>query len=165
MMQLKTILVPIDLSEHSFEAVEYACSLISGNEAQIYLIHVIPIQQGLSFPVVDQHSESALRDFEETSQAQIETFIRKKVTCSKNAVRVIRRGEAFREIIKFAKDEKIDLIVMATHGRTGLAHVLMGSVAEKVVRYSPVPVLTVKPQLIREALLKEHDIEEQLHIP
>ena len=164
MVKMKKILVPIDLSEYSLEAVEYACGLASGSEAQIYLLHVVPIEQPFAFPVVDQHSETTLRDLEEKLLAQLEVFIRRKVCNAKHLVRVIRRGEPSGEIVKFSKDESIDLVVMATHGRTGVGHVLMGSVAEKVVRHSPVPVLTVKPLLIRETLLKEHDIEEQLRL-
>ena len=160
---MKKILVPIDLSEYSFEAVEYACKLASGNETQIYLFHVGP-DKPLTVPAIDQHSETALRDVEDASLTRLEMFIRKKVCSARRIVGVIRRGEPFREIVKFSRDEKIDLIVMATHGRTGVAHVLMGSVAEKVVRHSPVPVLTVKPQSVRETLLREHDIEAQLHI-
>jgi hypothetical protein len=58
----------------------------------------------------------------------------------------------------------VDLIVMATHGRTGVKHALMGSVAEKVVRISTVPVLTVKPFPIRESVLRDEDVENELHL-
>jgi nucleotide-binding universal stress UspA family protein len=66
-------------------------------------------------------------------------FIRERISGAHRIVRVIRRGDPSVEIVKFARDEGIDLIVMATHGRTGLAHVLMGSAAEKVMRSSVVP--------------------------
>ena len=61
-------------------------------------------------------------------------------------------------------DEHVDLVVMATHGRTGLKHVLMGSVAEKVVRMSTAPVLTVKPRVVREYIIAAEDVEHDLHI-
>jgi nucleotide-binding universal stress UspA family protein len=61
--------------------------------------------------------------------------------------------------------QKIGLVVMATHGRTGLRHILMGSVAETVVRHSAVPVLTIKPSLLRESVIRNEDIENELHLP
>src|SRR5713101_7095328 len=114
-MQIRKILVPIDLSEYSLEAVEYACGLASGSEAQVYLLHVMPLEPPFAFPMVDQRSETALRNLEETALSQLEIFIRKKVCSAKRIARVIRRGEPFREIVRFARDEKSDLIVMATH--------------------------------------------------
>ena len=66
-------------------------------------------------------------------------------TRGKSIVRVCRQGTPFLEIVRYAKDREIDLIVLGTHGRGGLAHVLLGSVAERVVRKSPCPVLTVRP--------------------
>jgi nucleotide-binding universal stress UspA family protein len=155
--------VPIDLSEYSLEAVKYARELVSGKETQIYLLHVISVESQCALPVVDQGSESVLREIEEVSLAQLETLNRKKICNARNIAYVIRRGLIFREIVKFAKDEKIDLIVMATHGRTGIRRALIGSVAEKVITHSAVPVLAVKPQLLREALLNENEIEVQLH--
>lgn len=66
--------------------------------------------------------------------------------------------------MKFAEEENFDLIVIATHGRTGLAHGLMGSVAEKVVQHSSVPVLAVNPLKMEEPVLEEEDIETQLRV-
>jgi nucleotide-binding universal stress UspA family protein len=65
-------------------------------------------------------------------------------SAGKSIIRVIRQGPPFLEIVRYAKETAIDLIVIGTHGRTGLAHVFMGSVAEKVVRKSPCPVLSVR---------------------
>jgi len=80
-------------------------------------------------------------------------------------VPVVKTGSPAAVIKRFAEEEGMDLIVMATHGRTGLRYILMGSVAERVVRISSVPVLTVKPQPLREAILKREDIETELHLP
>jgi len=77
---------------------------------------------------------------------------------------VVRSGVAEKEILRFAEEERIDLVVMATHGWTGLRHMLMGSVAEKVVRYSPIPVLTVKPKPAREEIVRRDDVELELHL-
>jgi nucleotide-binding universal stress UspA family protein len=68
------------------------------------------------------------------------------------------------EIRKFAEEEGVDLVVIATHGRTGLKHIVMGSVAERTVRHSSIPVLTVKPHPLRETILKNEDVERDLHL-
>jgi universal stress protein A len=73
---------------------------------------------------------------------------------------VVRKGIAEEEIVKFAKEEDIDLIIMATHGRSGLSHVLMGSVAEKVIQQSPVPVLVVNPTKMRQDMPSMGSVSE-----
>ncbi len=158
-MHIKKILVPIDLSDYSFEAVQYACELAAGREAQMYLLHVIPVEPALAYCAVDQHSETAMRDLEQASIKKLDGFISKKICDEKRIAQVIRRGDPSGEIINFARDEHFDLIVMASHGRTGLKRVLMGSVAEKIVRRSSVPVLIVKPQ---DILIDQKDVDEQL---
>ncbi|MBI1770349.1 MAG: universal stress protein [Bacteroidetes bacterium] len=159
MKTIRKILVPTDLSELSLAGLDCAHKLVSHRGAQIYLLHVLA-RQTMPTPT----AESALGKFgaacEHSLNSELEQFLTEQTKRYENIVCIVRRGEAWREIVRYAREEKIDLIVIATHGRTGLAHVLMGSVAEKVVRHSTVPVLTVKPQLIREALLKEDDIEE-----
>jgi nucleotide-binding universal stress UspA family protein len=77
---------------------------------------------------------------------------------------MVRTGLPAQEILRCAEMEGIDLVVMATHGRTGLRHILMGSVAETVVRLSRVPVLTVKPTELRESVIRNEDIENELHL-
>ncbi|HEX9614580.1 MAG TPA: universal stress protein [Bacteroidota bacterium] len=78
---------------------------------------------------------------------------------------IVRHGKAASTNVKTARDARMDLIVMSTHGRTGLGHVLMGSVAEKVVRYAPWPVLTMKPEEFREVVaLTEEDVAGSLHL-
>lgn len=163
-MKMKKMLVPIDLSEFSLEALELANSLASLYQAQVYLLHVIPIETPIGYPAVDHHSETILRDAGDFSVKLLDAMIEKKMNNSKKLVRVIRRGEPHLEIVRYAKDEGVDLIIMATHGRTGLARVFLGSVAEAVIRRSPVPVLAVKPRIVMEKLLKENDIREQLHL-
>lgn len=76
----------------------------------------------------------------------------------------IRYGVPHEQILRFAREKNIDLIVIATHGRTGLNHILMGSIAETIVRLSPVPVLTVKPSAVLERLISEEDIVHDLHL-
>lgn len=96
--------------------------------------------------------------------AQLKKFAYWKLKDTNKIEQVIVCGKPHCEIIHYAKENEIDLIVIATHGRTGLAHILLGSVAEKVVRFSHVPVLAVKPREWREQLMTREDVEQDLHI-
>jgi len=164
METIKKILIPTDFSQLSYSALQFVTSTSAFRDATIYVMHVIDNDPALAFHTVDLNSETILRDVEEKAKKSLGKFIREITKIGVKPSLVVRRGDPHKEIIKFAKEKDVDLIALATHGRTGLAHMLIGSIAEKVVRYSPVPVLTVKPQLIREPLLREHDVEKQLHI-
>lgn len=164
MKTIRKILVPTDFSEHSFTALEYVLSLTAMYDAKIYLIHVVDAMPVYAFPQVDLHSETVFRDMVAKAHEELNHLVSRKVGNTRKVVTTVLRGEVYKEIVNFAQEEGIDLIVIATHGRTGLAHVVMGSVAEKVIRYSPVPVLTVKPEKVIENLLKNSDVEEQLHL-
>jgi nucleotide-binding universal stress UspA family protein len=148
MIYLKKILVTTDLSPLSLAALEYAVSFGLLYSSQLFLMYV-----------VDDHHAHA-----DDATAALETFVRKNVSPDIDVTPVIRTGHASEEIRKFADAEGMDLIVMATHGRTGVRHVVMGSIAEKVVRCSHVPVLTVKPRPVREHLIRNEDIEKELHL-
>ena len=164
MKKIKKILVPTDFSSFSFSALEYVGSLASLHGATVYLLHVesepfvVP-----PFPNVDFNTETVLRDTEKKSEELLHNVIAKKMKHIKNVVPMIRKGDAADVIVDVAQEIEADLIVMATHGRTGLSHILVGSVAEKVVRHSTVPVLTVKPAEVQEGVLEKQDVEEQLH--
>ncbi len=151
MMYLRKILVPTDLSEHSLAAMEYAASFGLLYSSTLFLLYVIDSRE------VHHHGE-------EEARKALDAFILKHISPDISLVPVIRRGHPSFEIRKFAQQEGVDLIVMATHGRTGLRHILMGSVAERTVRHSSVPVLTVKPPPLREGILKDEDVEKELHL-
>ena len=164
MKTIHKILVPTDFSTLSLTAIEYATSVPTFQDAQIYLIHVVDNVPVLAFHTVDLNSETLLRDSEEKARTELGRLISTFQATKRILIPVVRQGEAYKEIVKFARQEGIDLIIIATHGRTGLVHVLMGSVAEKVVRHSPVPALTVKPEKMLGSLLEQDDVEEQLHM-
>lgn len=164
MKAIRKILVPTDLSDLSIAAVEYAASLAEMCGAKIYMLYVVDGEPNLAFPAIDRYSETILRDSEEEGKKQLHRFVYWKLKEIGNVIEVVRVGKAHVEIPRFAAEAGIDLIVMATHGRTGLAHVLMGSVAEKVVRTSSVPVMTVKPRELQNTLVTEKDVEEELHL-
>lgn len=164
MKTIRKILVPTDLSELSVAAVDYATSLAEKYGAKIYMLYVIEVEPRHGLPPVDGYSERVRAAREEEGKKELHRFVHWKVKETGDVIEVVRGGKAQTEICRFAKEEGIDLIVMATHGRTGLAHVLMGSVAERVVRTSGVPVMTVKPAGFQSYLVTEKDIEEDLHL-
>ncbi|MDP6924418.1 MAG: universal stress protein [Candidatus Scalindua sp.] len=148
MVQFKKILCPFDFSENAKEALQYANHLMLKDEdAILYLAHVVdsrvfdyggPIygqEPSVSMVVLDQSTREQL---EKKLLAEIPKVIQNRVET------IILFGVPFLEIINTAKDKNIDLIVIGTHGRTDIAHMLIGSVAEKVVRKAPCPVLSVK---------------------
>lgn len=143
MIVLKRILVPIDFSEHSDAALVYAVEMARVFDAELHLVNVMPnpalaYPEGYAFVAPDEGlEETVLRE------------LRKKPAVpeaeSLTVHHAVRVGTAFVEIIKYEEDHEIDLIILGTHGRTGVTHMVMGSVAEKVVRKAGCPVLTVRP--------------------
>jgi nucleotide-binding universal stress UspA family protein len=151
MVFLKKILVPTDLSEFSLAAMEYAESFGELYSSRLYMLHVL------------ESKETHHRTEEEATEV-LQEFAEENIEAHSQLHLVVRKGIPWVEIQRFAEEEGIDLIVIATHGRTGFRHVLMGSVAEKIVRMSSVPVMAVKPQPVRENILHSADIEQELHL-
>jgi universal stress protein A len=148
MIKLDRILVPSDFSEFSRPAMLYGCAMAARFGAELHLLHIVPdpamlVPEAAAFSVemMEAQSESLLKDAEKA----LEKLPPDGWENEKPVVRNARVGVAFMEIIDYAREESIDLIVIGTHGRSGLMHVLMGSVAERIVRKAPCPVLTVKP--------------------
>ncbi|HTG00755.1 MAG TPA: universal stress protein [Nitrospirota bacterium] len=144
-MQLKTILFPTDFSQGARAAMDHALSLAQDYQAKLILLYVI---QDISIAEWYIPSSLSLTDLVEDMQKSAEMEMAKwgaeasaKV---KNVEQQVIRGVPFVEIIKMAKDKGADLIVIGTHGRTGIDHMLFGSTAEKVVRKAACPVLTVR---------------------
>jgi universal stress protein A len=146
MIKLQRILLPTDFSEFSAAARMYACAFADQFQAELHVLHVI---QDLA-PLVPEPGAALappldyLRELELNAQAMLERALDAQWSVGKRIVKAVRQGPPFLEIIRYAQETNIDLIVIGTHGRSGLAHMLMGSVAEKVVRKSPCPVLTVR---------------------
>jgi len=143
-MDIRSILVPFDFSEYSEKAFTWALAMAEQWGARLRLLHVVPLPI-YSSNVLGVHFNVA--DVEARLQTDAEARIQEVVSSvGKPAVPVdtqIIRGEPFTDICRVAEQEKIDLIIMGSQGRTGLSHVLLGSVAERVVRYAPCPVLVV----------------------
>lgn len=143
----KRICCPIDFSDASRAAMEVAADLARRNGADLVLLHAYPIP-GYTFPdgsVVA--SPKMMQDLADQAERHLEEW-RARAAGLVGAPRVTTQkaiGEPAAEIVAFARSAKVDLVVVGTHGRTGLEHALMGSVAERVVRRAPCPVLTVRP--------------------
>ena len=146
MIRLAKLLVPTDFSEDSEQAARYAVELAKRFQAEIHCIHVVDIPADLlstSAYYMTGPSEAFLDQIREESKKNLEAFAEKNLEGTQVRTAFLE-GSPFVEIIRYARNQEIDLVVIATHGRTGLRHVLFGSVAEKVVRKAPCPVLVVK---------------------
>jgi nucleotide-binding universal stress UspA family protein len=146
MIELRRILLPTDFSDTADVALKYSRTLADVFNASLTLLHVImdPFVHGWT----GEGYVPDLPAFREELAIQSQDRLNKVLTDAErqrfHAQFVVKFGEPFVEIVRYAKSEEIDLIVMGTHGRGAVAHMLMGSVAEKVVRKAPCPVLTVR---------------------
>ena len=140
MIALKRILVPTDFSETSEAALSYGVALAHAFKAQLYLLHVAE-HRGEGEP---EHPIGLVDEATPTpAQEQLVALLTERQIQELRPERALRIGKPYSEIVRYAQEHEIDLIVMGTHGREGVARVLIGSVAEKVVRRAPCPVLTV----------------------
>ena len=140
------ILVPLDFSEFTDEIVNVAVQLAHKFGSTLHLLHVIPNMDYFTPYESFLSAESLVR-----IQRDIEKEVGKDMDAIATKIaeiptkKAVHTGVAFVEIVDYVRAEKIDLVVMGTHGRGGLEHILLGSVAEKVVRRAPCPVLTIRP--------------------
>lgn len=147
MKTFKNVLFATDFSAGSDYAFDYALSLAKRCEAKLNLIHVINEPVDLrGFYVPHLSFDKLEEEIEEGARKLMEQFVRANLADFDNYETFIIPGIAYDEIIKKADEIGADLIVLGTHGRTGLDHVLFGSTAEKVVRKSPIPVMTIRVQ-------------------
>jgi len=147
MKDFNAILFATDFSESSDYAFRYALSLAKKFNSRLLIIHIInePVDlRGFYVPHIS--FEKLEEEIEEGARKMMEKFCRTHLRDYDNYESFIIPGIPFDEIIKKASEESADLIVLGTHGRTGLDHVLFGSTAEKVVRKSSIPVMTIRYQ-------------------
>jgi len=144
-MKIKSILLPTDFSDGSLYALSYAVEMAKANDSKLYLLHVlydIASASGLYIPHTSV--DVMYREMEESAKKELERFGWQQREGLKNVEYSVIRGLPYEEILKFAKEKNIDLIVIGTHGKTGIDRVIFGSTAQRVVRHSTCPVLTVK---------------------
>lgn len=147
MFDIKTIIVPTDFSKISFSAFEYAKDLAERMNAEIHLIYVMEkTPPFLAAKSIDMPEDEILKKMEIEAKKRLnETASNFSEDTNIKIEVVLRLGNDFEEIVNYSKEIKADLIVIATHGRTGVLHSLLGSVAEKVIRFSKCPVLVISP--------------------
>jgi len=145
MLPIRRILFPTDFSEYADHAWSYALTFAQEFGAEVHLLHVVaPPPRLAEAYAVNFDPEKMVKALAGEANASMDRTVEAAKSWGLIFRREVRVGVDFREIIDYVAKHGIDLIVMATHGRTGLAHALLGSVAEKVVRKSPCPVLTIK---------------------
>ena len=145
MITIKKILWPTDFSDFSFYALNYAVSFAKQYKAKLLILHVVDVFiHDPAYLGPDVPDRSMFDDFEKKAQARLEEVVRKRIPAGIETEAIVRAGRAFAEIVRAAKEKEADMIVIATHGRTGLSHTMFGSTAEKVVRKAPCPVLSIK---------------------
>ena len=139
------ILVPVDFSDHSKKALAYAKEIADSYDANLQLLHII---EDTIHPAFSLSGKSSIFDLvpgiEEDCNRRIKELIQETGISKENTEIIVKGGQAAHDIIKFAKDNLSDLVVIATHGLTGIENLLLGSVTEKVVRMASCPVFTVK---------------------
>jgi nucleotide-binding universal stress UspA family protein len=153
MIDIRRVLAPTDFSDHSLLAVKYACAMAERFEAELHLLHalseIVPAgPDPLLMPVMPPK-------YYEESEARAKESLRDLVRPEWGKPVAIESsvawGSPVESIVEYATEHAVSLIVIATHGRTGLSHVLLGSVAERIVREAPCPVLTIRDRRGRPA--------------
>jgi nucleotide-binding universal stress UspA family protein len=145
-LEIRSILAPTDFSAHSSKAVRYACLLAERLGSELHLLHVlsdiVPVgPDPMLTPVLPPEFYTESR---EQSLNTLENQLDPSWGHPPTVETEVRWGDPVEEIVAHAREQAIDLIVIATHGRTGLSHALLGSVAERIVREAPCPVLTIR---------------------
>jgi nucleotide-binding universal stress UspA family protein len=146
MVSLKTILVATDFSEPSEVAVRYGRALADAFGATLHVLHVVPDAMALPWAAMADGLAMAdvQRQWERDAHERLHELVPEEEHAAMRLQVVTRAGDPVRQITQYAAEKAVDLVVMGTHGRGPVAHMLMGSVAERVVRTAPCPVLTVR---------------------
>lgn len=144
-MEIKKVLFATDFSEGSSHALPYAVDMAKQYGAKLYFIHVIyDVAKTAGWYVPHVSIDEIYKDIEKGARAELEKSFIDEMRGFKDIERVVLKGIPYEEITKFAAENKIDLIVLGTHGRRGIDRMLFGSTAEQVVRNAPCPVLSVR---------------------
>jgi nucleotide-binding universal stress UspA family protein len=144
-MQIKTVLFPTDFSQGARAAMDHAISLAKDYRSKLILLYVIQDISIAEWYIPSSLSAADLmEDMQKSAWNEMDKWGTEVLQTVKDVEKLVVRGVPFVEIIKTAKERHADLIVIGTHGRTGIDHMLFGSTAEKVVRKAACPVLTVR---------------------
>jgi nucleotide-binding universal stress UspA family protein len=159
-LEIKKILVPIDFSDYSKNALKYAVNFANQFNSELTLIYVVePVIYPPDFSMGQIAIPSVNAEWDLKAKEELEKLGKQEIPESVKVSIKIKTGKPFLEIIETAAEENTDLIIIATHGHSGVEHILFGSTAEKVVRKAPCPVLTlrepIKGFMFKEEMNKE----------
>jgi nucleotide-binding universal stress UspA family protein len=145
-IEIKSILAPTDFSAHSELSVRYACQIAERLSSELHLLHILSeiLPAGPDPLLMPVMPAEYYKDEEERARHTLDRLLEPRWGKPASVVKAVRWGSPVDSIVSYALDHRIDMIVIATHGRTGLSHVLLGSVAERIVREAPCPVLTIR---------------------
>ena len=163
MTKIRKILAPADFSELSISGLRYALDLAEWQQSEVIIYHIItveetPFPQGKEDWVATQAEHPKLKKILEQRRKRLDAFVRENFPNRLANGKVIQKvgiGTPYKAIVDAAVAESVDLIVMSTHGRTGLVHMLIGSVTERVLRRAPCPVLAVPPPMKAKRATKQ----------
>jgi nucleotide-binding universal stress UspA family protein len=144
----KKILVPLDGSALAERAIHHATEIAKGTGAEVILLQVVPIPLARVPEAGQKEEETSIQEVAARAKAYLERVAARAIKEGVKTRVVILEGAADGAILGFAHNEEVDILVMSTHGRTGLSKALMGSVAEKVMLTTKRPVMLVKPERI-----------------
>ena len=142
MREFKTILCPTDFSEESYNAIGYGARFAKAAEGTLLLAHIVHLPSGELY-----QEERPVLTFEEArtrSQAKLEEIRTQRLGGDPHCEVLVQIGDPYEQLMAIVQARKVDLIVTPTHGRSGLRHLVIGSVAEKIIRHAPCPVFVVR---------------------
>ncbi|WP_417872747.1 universal stress protein [Xanthomarina gelatinilytica] len=148
---MNKIIVPIDFSEHSEYALEAAVKLAKGNDAEIIALHMLEMSDSVLTSTDSEQQQKAVF-FLKLAEKRFNEFLDKPYLKEANVTPLVKHFKVFSEVNDVAKDQGADLIVMGSHGTSGLSEIFVGSNTEKVVRHSEVPVLVLKHKFNKDHL-------------
>jgi universal stress protein A len=145
-IEIKSILAPTDFSAHSEQAVRYACRLAERLDSELHLLHVLSeiVPAGPDPLLMPMMPAQFYKESEDRAQETLDRSLDPSWGKPVKIITAVRWGSPVESIVSYAVDHRIELVIICTHGRTGLSHVLLGSVAERIVREAPCPVLTIR---------------------
>jgi|SRR3990172_10291521 len=143
--EIKRILVPIDFSDYSKSALNYAVEFVRHFKSELYLIYVVePVIYPPDFSMGQIAIPSIDLEMDKRAKDELVNLVKKQIPSEIKTKTIVKTGKPFIEIIETASELDADMIIIATHGHSGMEHILFGSTAEKVVRKAPCPVLTLR---------------------
>ena len=159
-IEIKKVLVPIDFSDYSKSALKYAADFAQKLRAEMILIYVVePVIYPPDFSMGQIAIPSINTEWDMKAKEELDKLADTEIPDAITVKTVIKTGKPFIEVIETASEEDVDIIIIASHGHSGMEHILFGSTAEKVVRKAPCPVLTLREPkkgfLFKEEIKKE----------